>query len=107
MSRVSAYVLTVSVLAAVAAGTLYVGHASYDPSLAQTAICFAALGFLGQMLAYSTGPAIGGSSAFLPFLTAAVLAPHWITCVAVAVATLGSAIFLRRPGLKTVFNIAS
>jgi putative nucleotidyltransferase with HDIG domain len=106
MSRVSAYILIVSALAVIAAAFLYVGNPAYDSSLAQAAICFATLGFLGQMLAYSTGPAVGGASSFLPFLTAAVLAPNWVTCAAVATAVLSSAMALRRPSVKTVFNVA-
>ena len=106
MSRITAYILLVSILAALAAGWLYVGHPAYDPTLANAALCFAILGFLAQMLAYSTGQAVGGSSSFLPFLTAAVLAPTWIGCVAVAGSVLSSAVALRRPGVKTVFNVA-
>ena len=106
MSRVSAYVLVVSVLAAIAAAGLYMGYPSYDQAFVEAAICFAMLGFLGQMLPYASGPAVGGASSFLPFLTAGVLAPNWIGCIAVSLAVLAGAVALRRPGVKTVFNVA-
>jgi putative nucleotidyltransferase with HDIG domain len=106
MSRVSAYIVGVSTLAAIAALALFAAHPLYEPSLAEAALCFATLGFLGQMLAYSTGQAVGGASSFLPFLTAAVLAPTWIGCVAVGTSVLASAVVLRRPGIKTLFNVS-
>src|SRR5687767_6376034 len=106
MSRVSTYIVVVSALAAVAAGALFAVDPRFDPTLAEAAFYFATLGFLGYVLSYSSGQAVGGSSAFLPFLAAAVLAPTWVGALAVSLAVLSSGLVLRGAGIKTIFNVA-
>jgi HD-GYP domain-containing protein (c-di-GMP phosphodiesterase class II) len=87
------------------ASLAYVTGPGDDGQIAAAA-CFAALGFAAQVLSYSVRSAIGGSTALLPFLTVAILAPNWIGSLAVATAALASSTFLRADPLKGSFNIA-
>ena len=108
MSKVGAYVAGVITLAMIASAVLYASAPSYEAPLARAAFCFAALGFLTQMLSYSIpmGGAVTGTSSFLPFLTSAVLAPTWVGCLAVTLAAAASALLTKSPAKKAVFNVA-
>jgi hypothetical protein len=106
MSKVSAYVWGVALLAVAALAALYDLAPGVEEPVARAAISFAALGFLGNLLAYSAGQGIGGSSAFLPFLAAGALSGSWIACAVVAIAVAVSAVMTRVEAIKTVFNVA-
>lgn len=95
-------------VAAVAVAALYAVAPEFDASLARAAFCFAGLGFLAHILSYSVsfGGAVSGTSSFLPFLTAAVLAPTWVGCLAVSLAALASGLVGHKSITKTVFNVA-
>ena len=106
MSRVTAYVASVVALAAVAVLSLYSVAPAFDAAQGRAALVFAALGFLAQILSYSVGGGVSAASSFLPFLTAAVLAPTWVGCAAVGVTTLASGLIMKGPTTKTLFNAA-
>jgi len=108
MSKVTAYVIGVSGVAALAAASLYAVAPQFDAPLARAAFSFAALGFLAHLLSYavSQGGAMSGTSSFLPFLTAAVLAPTWVGCLAVSAAAFASGLVNRKSPTKTWFNVA-
>ena len=106
MSKVTAYVTIIVTFAALAATTLYLAAPGFDPNLARAALVFAALGFLAQILSYSVGGGVSAASSFLPFLTAAVLAPTWVGCAAVFASTLASGLIMKGPTTKTLFNAA-
>ena len=108
MSKVTAYVFGVTVVAAAAAASLYAAAPGFDEPLARAAFSFAALGFLAHILTYSVslGGTVSGTSSFLPFLTAAGLAPTWLGCLAVTLAALASGLVGKRAGIKTLFNVA-
>lgn len=77
-----------------------------DMDQAAAALCFAALGVFANALTYSVGRATLGSIAFIPFLAAAVLAPGWISVVAVAMSMAAGELLRRRPVVKALFNVA-
>jgi hypothetical protein len=106
MSKVTAYVVSVVALAVLAGMALYSASPEFDPALGRAAIVFAALGFLAQILSYSVGGGVSAASSFLPFLTAAVLAPTWMGCAAVCGTTLASGLIMKGPTTKTLFNAA-
>lgn len=106
MPRVTAYVTGVFILAAAACAGLYFVAPGFDARQGEAALYFATLGLLAHLLSYSVGQLIGGSSAFLPFLTAAVLAPTWVGCAAITSAVLASALAARGPTIKVLFNVA-
>ena len=106
MPRTTAYVTGVFVLAATACGALYLAAPEIDPHQTRAALYFAGLGLVAHLLGYSVGQFVGGSSAFLPFLTAAVLAPSWVGCSAITGAFLASALAARGPSIKVLFNVA-
>jgi hypothetical protein len=55
-------------------------------------------------LSYSVGGGVSAASSFLPFLSAAVLAPTWIGCAVVGLTTLASGLIMKGPNTKTLFN---
>src|SRR5688500_17147568 len=84
LMRIHFYVGAVCVGALACLATLYGIAPAIDADQATAALCFAALGVFANALTYSVGRGTLGSIAFIPFLTAAVLAPSWVTVVAVA-----------------------
>jgi hypothetical protein len=70
------------------------------------ACCMAALGVLAQKLAHSVGGSAKGSMVLIPYLAAAILAPGWITILAIAAAeSIGQASKKKAP-IKYAFNVA-
>lgn len=106
MPRITVYVTGVFALAIIASVALYLVAPGFDAQQGEAALYFAGLGLLAHLLSYSVGQLIGGSSAFLPFLTAAVLAPSWVGCAAITGAFLASALTVRGPSIKVLFNVA-
>ena len=105
LMRINFYVSTICVLALVGVTALYGVEPTVDPQHAAAAFCFAALGVFASALTYAIARGAHGSIAFIPFLTAAVLAPSWITVLAVALSMTVGELLLRRSSVKAVFNI--
>lgn len=78
------------------------------PTLAElrAAAFFAVFGLLATGLGYKTSSDSTGTIAFLPFLSAAMIAPSYVSVLTVAVAVLGGELLVRRAPIKLVFNVA-
>lgn len=73
----------------------------------KAAIVFALLSAVCEMLAYKKAArSESGSIAFLPTLAAVIVAPSWVTIVAVALATIVVQLANKRVARKALFNIA-
>ena len=100
------YVTLVCGLATAALVALYrvdpVGGEAYWSAAA----AFAFLGFVSYAFDYTRSRDLSGSSAFLPFLATAALAPSWTSVVVVAVTALVKEVLARRDRLKGAFNVA-
>ncbi|MBX3173541.1 MAG: HD-GYP domain-containing protein [Gemmatimonadaceae bacterium] len=79
-----------------------------EPTIAEwrAAAFFAGFGVLASALAYRTSQATLGTIGFLPYLSAALVAPNIAALVSVLVSTLAAELFLRRPLVKLVFNVS-
>lgn len=101
------FVAATAAISAGLAGWIYYADPSYNSSLLVAALSFAAVATASQILAYER-PVVGarGSAAFLPFLVAAVLAPHWTGLLAAGVGILLAELFVRRPLMKAFFNVS-
>jgi len=73
---------------------------------AKAALFFAALGALAHALGYVVARAMFGTIGFLPFLTAAALAPDASALLAVAVAVAAGEILRKQPAIRAIFNVA-
>jgi putative nucleotidyltransferase with HDIG domain len=100
------YVAVVVTLALAAGVQAYVHTTNPSKSDIQAALCFAAVGLLAHLLAYSKVGGGGGSISFLPCLTAILLAPNWFTVLAVASSMGLAEIWARRTPIKSAFNVA-
>lgn len=67
---------------------------------------FAGFGLLASGLGYQTSRDTTGTIGFLPFLSAATIAPNFAAVAAVFVAVLGGEMIAQKPAIKTVFNVA-
>ncbi len=106
LTRINGYVGAVS-LAALSVGLLlYFIAPEVNPDFLRAAFCFAALGVFANALTYRLARGASGGIAFIPFLAASILAPSWTTLVAVAVSVSVVEVFIRRPPVKAVFNVA-
>jgi putative nucleotidyltransferase with HDIG domain len=101
------FVAATAAISAGLAGWIYYADPSYNGSLLVAALSFAAVATASQILAYER-PVAGarGSAAFLPFLVAAVLAPHWTGLLAAGTGILLAELFVRRPLMKAFFNVS-
>jgi putative nucleotidyltransferase with HDIG domain len=101
------YVFLVVVLGAAAVLLVYGLAPIATPALVRAALCFATLSALCELLAYEKpGRQETGSIAFLPLLAAVVVAPSWVSVIALGLANAVVQVVQRRVLFKSVFNVA-
>ncbi|GAC1652016.1 MAG: HD-GYP domain-containing protein [Gemmatimonadaceae bacterium] len=106
MNKVVLYVIVCCALAVATVVAVVEVDPSWSMAYAQAAICFGSLALLGNYLAYELEQGAVGSIAFLPFLALAVVAPHWISLLAVGVTVAVDGARAKRAVVKVCFNIA-
>lgn len=77
---------------------------SIAPSATQAILWLVALGLAADALGHEITRTTGGSTAFIPYLTAAALAPVWLTVIGIAGSVLLQGVLAKRPAIKTFFN---
>ncbi len=99
--------VTLATFAAIGSGiALYFRNPDFSVDFVRAAVTFGLISTLAQALRYRTGSESSGSLSFIPILASAAIAPHWVTVVAVAVASLAAQLLARKQILKTIFNSA-
>ncbi|MGI9077843.1 MAG: HD-GYP domain-containing protein [Gemmatimonadaceae bacterium] len=106
MKRIHWYVLGVTVTALVVAKAVYELRPDFEPGSSNAVIWLCLLGFIALLQQHSLPKGGGGSTAFIPFLACALIAPSWITVAAVGAANLVAELISRRAPLKVTFNVA-
>jgi HD-GYP domain-containing protein (c-di-GMP phosphodiesterase class II) len=104
MSKIQRFVVLIAAFAALALAYVYAQAPAVPIGYVQVAVVFGAIGLLARLLRHKIGQETTGSSAFMPMLAAATMAPHWITVVAVAAAITIDQIVARHDWEKLVFN---
>jgi len=105
MKRIAIYVSSISVAALLTSRWLYLSG-EQDASQVRAAICFCVIGLFANALQHQLARGARGSVAFIPFLTAAILAPGWFTVVAIAASVALVEVFTKRVPLKGLFNVS-
>jgi len=100
------YVTLVCIAALSSSVVLFLRDSELPTEFLRAAITFGLISTLAQALRYRTGNEASGSLSFIPVLASAAIAPHWISVVSVALASLAAQILARKPLLKVVFNTA-
>jgi hypothetical protein len=105
--KTQAFVASTAAAAMGLAAWIYLLDPVFHNSLLVGALSFAAVATASQVLAYER-PIAGasGSAAFLPFLVAVILAPHWTGLFAAGVGIVVAEAFVRRPLFKAFFNVS-
>jgi putative nucleotidyltransferase with HDIG domain len=106
MSRIARYVGLVCIAAVGAGVVLYLQDPTFSLPFAQAALTFGFIGVLTQLFSYRTGRGSMGSVSFIPVLASAAIAPHWVSVVVVAAASLAGQIVAKRDRIRSVFNAA-
>ena len=105
--RTQAYVAIIVALSISAGWLVYSVAPIATPSLIRASVCFGVLCALCELLAYEkAGRTETGSIAFLPLLAAVLVAPSWLSVVALAGANGVVQIIQRRILFKGIFNVA-
>src|SRR6266550_6617246 len=105
--RTQAYVAAIIALGILSTRLAYVLDPTVTPALVRAALCFGMLCALCELLAYQKpGRRETGSIAFLPLLAAVVIAPSWVSVIALAFANAVVQVVQRRVLLKAIFNVA-
>jgi hypothetical protein len=106
-TRVKLYVAAVCLAAVGATWLLAVAAPVFDLALFEAALGFVLLGLVCHAYMFQHGRgAAAGSIAFIPFLTALTLHPHWATAVFVAVVVAVVEALRRASPIKAAFNVA-
>ena len=101
------YVGSLTSLALMVTALVYLLDPAIDPTFVKAAIVFASLSAICELLAYKKAArSESGSIAFLPILASVIVAPSWVTIVAVAIATTLIQVANRRVFIKALFNVA-
>lgn len=104
--KIQLYVACVAIAALFAGAQLFLMAPAIEFGFAAGALAFATLGLVAQAVAHTAKGESRGSISFLPFLTAMVLYPSWITVAFVAVATMAGEFAQKKASIKRVFNVA-
>ena len=100
------YVAFVAFASLVSGAVLFLQDPSFSPVYARAALTFGLIATLAQALSYQTGVESDGSLSFIPILASAAIAPHWMSVVCVAGASLAAQLLAHKPFIKIVFNSA-
>ena len=106
MSRIARYVSLVSIAALGAGFVLFRQDPTFSIPFAQAALTFCFIGVLAQLFSYRTGRGSMGSVSFIPVLASAAIAPHWVSVLVVAAASLAGQMVAKRDRIRTIFNAA-
>ena len=104
--RVVAFVTFVALSAAVVLLVLFGARAIVPFEMVQAALCLVGLGLIADALGHEISRNTNGSTAFIPYLTAAAIAPAWPSVVGIAVSVLLQGIAAKRTTIKTAFNVS-
>ena len=105
-SGIKQYVTLITLAAIAAGGALYMRDPTLPVDFVRAAVTFGMISALAQVLRYRTGSGGSGSLSFIPVLASAAIAPHWISVVSVALASLVAQLLARKTFVRTVFNSA-
>jgi len=104
--KIYQYVWSLTLVAIVLCGALYLKQPLVDPNALLAAGCLSLLGLTATLVSYRPSQNLTGSIAFLPFLTCLLLVPHWVGVVGVTGAVLTGELTSRRAPIKVLFNTA-
>src|SRR3954468_10807031 len=104
--RIKQYVTLVTTAAVASTAVLVLQNPAIPAEFAQAALTFGMISALAQVLRYRTGSGGSGSLSFIPVLASAAIAPHWVSVVSIAIASLVAQILARKTFVRTVFNTA-
>jgi hypothetical protein len=100
------FVVCTAALAAAFAAAVYALDPLFNHTLLIAALAFGGVAAASQALSYERPvPSASGSAAFLPFLVAIILSPHWTGVLGAGVGMLLAELLVRRVPLKAVFNV--
>ncbi len=106
-NRIRIYVSSLAITALLAASWVFATSQPVSWVSTKAAICFGALCAVCGLLQYQkVARNEAGSIAFLPILASVLVAPHWVTILAVGIATAFVEIVSRRAVIKGIFNVA-
>jgi len=104
--RIKQYVTLVTTAAVASTAVLVLQNPAIPAEFAQAALTFGMISALAQVLRYRTGSGGSGSLSSIPVLASAAIAPHWVSVVSIAIASLVAQILARKTFVRTVFNSA-
>ncbi len=103
--RVILFVWAVCLCAVAAFACLAHAEPVISPEAVQAIAWLIALGLVADAFGHEIDRATVGSTSFIPYLTAAALAPVWLTVVGIAASMLLQGVLARRAAIKTIFNL--
>ncbi len=104
-NRVQLFVAAICMLAIATFWALASAHPIVGRDAVEAVVWLVALGLIADVLGHEITQGTNGSAAFIPYLTAAAVAPVWPTVLGIAVSMLVQGIMYRRDSIKTIFNV--
>jgi putative nucleotidyltransferase with HDIG domain len=105
-SRVQIFVSAICLLAIATFGAVGMSQPVVSGDALEAIVWLVALGLIADALGHEISRTTGGSAAFIPYLTAAAVAPVWPTVIGIAVSMLLQGLARGRAPIKTVFNVS-
>ena len=107
LNRTNSYVAAVSIGAVIAGTAVYRLEPASSSTELVAALYMSGMGILAHLMLYKLPRGGHGSVAFVPFLAAALIAPKWVSVVAVvALVTVMEGLLRRRHPIKALFNVS-
>lgn len=105
--RLLTYIASVFAIAAALTGGLFAMEPTLTLDGMLPLLMLSVLALVAEILAFFLPQSARGSIAFIPYITAILLMPSWITCLAVLLVKLISELPRHNDWLKKSFNVAS
>ena len=105
-NRVQLFVGAIGIFAIGALSTLATVEPVISKDTVEAVLWLVSLGLIADALGHEISRTTNGSAAFIPYLTAAAVAPVWPTVFGIAASMLLQGVINRRAPIKTVFNVS-
>jgi hypothetical protein len=106
LNRIQIYVSFIVLLACAGSAAVFLVSPPIGRDLQRAVLAISVLTLAAQLLNHAVRGGILGSISFFPILATVVLSPNWLAVVAIFVTRAATALTIRQPLIKVVFNSA-
>jgi putative nucleotidyltransferase with HDIG domain len=106
-NKTRVYVACVTVVAIIWTTISYRSASDVQPGMLYDALLLCGLAVTAEALNYLLPKAATGSISFIPYFSAAIIAPNWTSVFSVVLVKAGIEVWRRKPAIKTLLNVSA